>query len=154
MIIARYLICCLTIALLAFANGCASSSSKKEFGNRTAVMIKNRTQKEIMETSIRVFEEKGYELRTSDRTTAMFERKGSNWQTAAWGGWSGAVWERATTRLSDYGEGAYLLEVDVKIIGDKGDAFFEDSKDLPRRNYKPFQEMLNEVQARLQGPPA
>jgi len=141
-----------SLALLVGATGCAST--KGEFGNRTAVLIKSRTQKEIMDTTIKVFEEKGYERRTSDRTTAMFERKGSNWQTATWGGWNGAVWERATVTLGDYGEGAYLLEVKVVLVGDKGDAFFEDKKDLPRRGYKPFQEMLNEVQARLQGPPA
>lgn len=144
---------CLTIALLALAAGCASTP-KSEFGNRTAVLIKGRTPKEILATTKTVFEANGYELRTSDRTTALFERKGSKRQTAAWGGWSGAVWERATVKAGEYGDGAYLLEVDVVIIGDKGDAFFEDSRALPRRSYRPFQEMLNEVQSRLQGPPA
>ncbi len=144
---------CLTIALLAFAAGCASTP-KSEFGNRTAVLIKSRTQKEIMETTKTVFLENGYELRTSDRATAMFERKGSNWQTATWGGWSGAVWERANIKVGEYGEGAYLLEVEVVIIGDKGDTFFEDKRALPRRAHRPFQAMLDEVKSRLQGPPA
>jgi len=152
MLTVRSLAGLLGLALLAGATGCAST--KGEFGNRTAVLIKTRAPKEIIETTIKVFEENGYERRTADRTTAMFERKGSNWQTATWGGWSGAVWERATIKVGDYGAGAHLLEVDVVLIGDKGDEFFEDKKALPRRGYKPFQEMLNEVQARLQGPPA
>lgn len=144
--------CWLPLALILVAAGCATPQG--EFGNRTAVLIKSHAPKEILEMTIKVFEEKGYELRTSDRTTAMFERKGSHWQTAKWGGWSGAVWERATVKVGEHGAGGQLLEVDVVLIGDKGDEFFEDKKALPRREYKPFQEMLNEVQARLQGPSA
>ncbi len=152
MFITRRIVSWLFIASVALAAGCASN--KGAFGDRTAVLIHNRAPKEIVDTTIGVFQAKGYQVKTSGKTEAVFERKGSNWQTATWGGWSGAVWERATIKVGEYGDGAYLLEVDVKIIGDKGDAFFEDTKALPRRGYKPFQEMLNEVQAKLQGPPA
>jgi hypothetical protein len=153
MITARTLFSCLTLALIALAPGCASN--KSEFGDRTAVMIRNRTPKEIIDSTIVVFQEKGFQVKISTKTEAIFERKGSEWQAATWGGWSGTgVWERATVRLSDYGAGAYLLEANVEIIGDKGDAFMEDSRPLPRRARKPYQEMLNDVQGRLQGPPA
>ena len=151
--IIRKLSILLALAVSALGSGCASN--KSPYGDRTAVLIKNRAPKEIIESTITVFQEKGFEVKISTKTDAIFERKGNEWQAATWGGWSGGgVWERATVRLSDYGAGAYLLEVDVKIIGDKGDAFMEDSRPLPRRARKPYQEMLNAVQVRMQGPPA
>jgi len=143
----------LAMALILLASGCASD--KGAFGDRTAVLIHQRTPKEIVATTIDVFKEKNFELKTSSKLEVVFELKGSNWETVTWGGWDGkGVWQRATVKVIDYGAGDYLLEADVKLIGDKGDEFFEDSRNLPRRARKPYQELLNEVQARLQGPPA
>ena len=107
--------------------------------------------------TLTVFREKQYQVKLSTKTDAIFERKGSNMQTAAWGGWNmgdGGVWERVMVNVSDFEANGQLLEADVKLILDKGDEVFEETRNLPRRQRKPHQEMLNEVKARLQGPPA
>ncbi len=150
----------LAATLVFFATGCSSTGDKSggpDLGTRTAVVIQNRTKKEIMDMTLTVFREKQYQVKLSTKTDAIFERKGSNMQTAAWGGWNmgdGGVWERVMVNVSDFEANGQLLEADVKLILDKGDEVFEETRNLPRRQRKPHQEMLNEVKARLQGPPA
>jgi hypothetical protein len=139
--------------ILCLAAGCATG--KGPFGDRTAVLVENRTPAKIIEASIAVFQEKQFQLRSSGRAEAVLEIKSSAWMTVTWGGWdAGGVWERAHLKVTDYGGGSYLLEVDVELIGDKGDEFFEDSRPLPQRRYEPYQELLNEIQFRLRQTPA
>lgn len=107
--------------------------------------------------TLKVFREKGYQVKTSDKAEAIFERKGTAMQTTTWGGWNmggGGVWERVTVNISDFDANSQLLEAEVKLILDKGDSVFEETRDLPRRQQKPHREILNEVKSRLQGPPA
>lgn len=107
--------------------------------------------------TIKLFREQDYQVKSSDKVEAIFERKGNSRQTATWGGWNmggGGVWERVTVTISDFDASSQLLEAEVKLILDKGDSVFEETRDLPRRQQKPHREILNEVKARLQGPPA
>ncbi|HAV60819.1 MAG TPA: hypothetical protein DCY13_00445 [Verrucomicrobiales bacterium] len=138
---------------IALAAGCATSDSG--FGSRTAVVVNNRTPKEIMDTTLAVFREKEFEVKSSTKREVVFEKKGSTWQDVTWGGWYGdGVWERADIRIIDYGGGAYMIEAKVRLVRDRSEEFFEDSQRLGRRARKPYQELLNEVKARLEGPPA
>lgn len=139
---------CLVLALLTFAGGCATD--KGPFGDRTAVLILQHKPKEILDATTAVFTAKGFEVAKTTKTEAVFERKAGTWQAMAWGGWNGMeAWERATVEVKDYGGGDYILEADVKLVNDKGDHFFEDTRALSKRARKPYQEMLDEVQKKL-----
>lgn len=143
----------LALALITLVSGCATNNGP--FGDRTAVLILNHTPKQILDATATQFQSKGFELKSLTKREAVFERKAGSLQAMAWGGWDGkSAWERADVTVSEYGGGAYLLEADVNLIGDKGDAFFEDKKPMSHRARKPYQEILNEVQKQLQGPPA
>ena len=151
----RTLVSFLGLVFALLAGGCASTVDNGGLGDRTAVLIRNRTPKEIIDTTIAVFQEKQFQLKTSSKTEVVFEQRGSKWKEITWGGWYGdGVWERTQIKVTDYGAGAWLVEAEIKLIRDKGEEFFEDPQRLPRRAYKPYQLLLNEVQARLQGPPA
>jgi hypothetical protein len=144
---------CLAGALIGLTFGCATND--QPFGDRTVVLIHNRSPKEIIATTTAVFKEKSFELKSSGKTDAVFEIKGDAWESLTWGGWDGGgTWQRAHVQISDYGAGDYLVEVNVDLVSGKGDAFFEDKHPITRRARKPYQEMLNEVQKRLQAPPA
>lgn len=138
----------LALAVLALASGCATD--KGPFGDRTAVLILQHKPKEILDATTAVFTAKGFELAKTTMTEAVFERKAGAWQAMAWGGWSGMeAWERATVSVKDYGGGDYILEADIKLVNDKGDHFFEDTRTMSKRARKPYQEMLDEVQKSL-----
>lgn len=144
---------CLLVLAGVCLSGCATSDSG--FGSRTAVVINNRTPQEIKDKTLEVFREKLFDVKSSSKSEIVFERAGSAWQDVTWGSWyGGGVWERATVRIQDYGDGAYMVDAQVKLVRDNTDDFFEDSQTLGRRARKPYQELLNEVKARLNGPPA
>ena len=146
----RTLVSCLGLIAVLLAGGCASTENKDNLGRRIAVLIRNRTPKEIVDTMIAVFQEKQFQVKSSGKTEAVFEQRGSNWKKFTWGSWYGEVWERAKIRVTDYGSGTWLVEAEVKVIRDKGDEFFEDPQRVPYRAQKPYQALLNEVQTRLQ----
>jgi len=156
----RYLHSLVLAAALGLLTGCSTTAEKTDgpdLGRRTAVVIKGRTRQEIMDMTLKVFGEKEYQVKTSGKAEAIFERKGSAMQEATWGGWNtggGGVWERVTVKISDFDASSQLVEASVKLILDKGDSIFEETRDLPRRQQRPHREILNEVKARLQGPPA
>jgi len=153
----RQLLALASVAALIGTAGCSTTKSDgPDLGGRTAVIIQSRTKQEIMDMTVAVFREKQYQVKSAGKFEGVFERRGTTMQEAAWGGWNtggGGVWERVTVNVSTYDAGGELVEADVKLILDKGDDVFEETRDLPRRQRKPHQEMLNEVKARLQGPP-
>jgi len=137
---------CLATAL--FLTGCQTDPDHTNSGQMASLEISGHSEVEILRVMKAVFTDNGYE-HMEDLT---FDKKGSVWDTAAFGGWdSGGVWIRlkATVDAAPSGNGNYVIGCDAYRVVDHNQGVMEVEKKTPHSNRAECQRILDEVQSRL-----
>lgn len=136
-----------------FETGCRSPGvARKPAGNAVAsVEIRGNTPGQISSVTEQVFSSKGYQLSQPGLDKMVFEKKGSTFQTLAYGDWPGDVpiWIRVKVSIVPAGDSAFLLECKVFRVSDKGYAIEEE---IPISSGGHYQDLLDEVAARFRAP--
>jgi len=140
----QFAFCALALSL----TGCHSHppAPKQE---TSELVIHGNTPGQIRRVTEQVFVEKGYESMHNDKTGLMvFEKKGTKWETLAYGDWSGSVWVRVDVSLEPAGEEAFRLAYKARLLEDRGETTEEEVR-MAHINNRPFQEILAEIGKRL-----
>jgi hypothetical protein len=131
--------------------GCQTDSDRTNSGQMASLEISGHSEVEILRVMKAVFLANGYEH--MDGLT--FDKKGSAWDTAAYGGWdSGGVWIRIKATVDSESDGKYVIGCDAyRVIGhDQG--VMESEQKTPHSNRAECKRILDEIQARLASSPA
>ena len=134
---------------LAFS-GCKSTDSAGD-DSQVSVLITGHTEEEVRQTTIEVFKWNGYV-----HTVGLnFEKKGTKWDTAKYGGLSGnAVWFRMSAEIAKQNEGTVILGCDTYVIEDRDVEFMEKERLLSYGKRSDCKKILNQIKQRLSLPAA
>jgi hypothetical protein len=130
---------------LAFLTGC-KTTDLADSGHMASVEISGRDEVEIRAMTAAVFLANGYE----QTGPLIFEKRGTAWDTAAYGAWSGsAVWVRMRVTMDLPEENRCVLGCDAYQLVDRNQwmetqeqkFFFEKRGDCKK--------LLNEIKTRL-----
>jgi hypothetical protein len=139
------------LALFSGLVGCQSPSGKSRDPGFAAVAITNRTAPEILNAAVAVFEADGFRSVVALENEMVFEKAGSGWNQAAYGGWTDA--KRVTVRvrggIQAQSPGMHRLWCDAFMVGDAGHPLFEEQHKLTRVRRGPYQDLLDRVAERL-----
>jgi len=140
------------VALL-LVTGCQSSQPGS--ASHAALVIKGYPRDDIFTTTIVVFAEEGYRLRTNSAPQLNFERPATSSEKFKYGDWinSGMAME-VKVRLQELDADTCLLRADAYVVQDPHDPSFRSERRIMSLNGKPYREILDEVLHRLEGPPA
>lgn len=145
------------IAGLAFAGvvlltGC--KSSKPGGSSHAAVEIKGHPAEAIQATTVAVFAEKGYTLRTNTPTVMLFDRPATTGEKWKYGDWMNeGMLMSVKVRMQSQPNDTYVLRADAYMIQDPADPVFREESRLMLLNAKNYRKMLEEVSLRLDNPP-
>ena len=116
-------------ALLALA-GCQSPSGGKR--GFASVTIAKHSPDEIVRATVAVFRADGYRDVVATPEDMVFEKTGTGWNQAAYGGWTDAkpVTVRVRAGVEPQPDGANSLWCDAYMVGDAGHALFEEEHKL------------------------
>jgi len=140
------------ISLTGFAvlTGC-QSADQAHSGHMASVEIYGHTEAQIQKAAAAAFIENGYN-KVGDLT---FEKKGSAWETANYGGWSATtVWIRMRAEISTVDSQNYTLACDVFVVDAHGEAGMETERKFLFAKRSGCKKILDEVKAALETPPA
>lgn len=139
----------LFLALILLVVGCQSAQQPGSTSH-ASVQIQGRSVAEIQATAAIVFREEGYALTLTTRREMVFERPGTRWDAAKWGGWSGqGVTMRVKVQLSQQVNGGQLLQADAYAVQNSDDPFFQNESRNILVNRHPYQKLLEQVAKRL-----
>ena len=141
------------LGFLLLATGC-QSSKKPGSSSHASVEIKGHSLDEIRDTTVVVFAEQGYTLRTNLPGRMTFERPASNGEKFKYGDWmnEGMVM-RIKVRIEEMAENDCLLRADVYAVQDPMDIYFGEEKRITLMSAKSYQKMLDDVLRQLESPP-
>ena len=134
------------LALFCLA-GCRTPPPAGE-GSLAWVEIAAHTGEEIRRTTVEVFKERGYRLKTNSVVAATFEKSGGALNNLAYGGWDSGVTIRVIVHVSVQKNGTHLLHCEAFRVRDAGDRSVEDARPIHFRG-GPYQELLNRVKEKL-----
>ena len=136
--------------LLAGLTGCQSPSSKDKRGF-TSVVIPKRSPEEVVRTTVAVFRDDGYRDVLATPEDMIFEKTGTGWNQAAYGGWTDAkpVTVRVRAGVESQPDGSQRLWCDAFMVGDAGHSLFEEEHRLTAVRRGPYKDLLEKVAAKL-----
>ena len=143
----------LWLALLAtLFTGCHSTVPGS--ASFASVTIANRLPEEIRRVTEEVFRGNGYHGYSGVTGEMVFEKEGSRMNQLAYGGWlethqGNTTWVRVRLTLVDLGDGSHRLQCQAFMVPHHGDSFFEEEQRLTNIRSAPYQQLLNEIAARL-----
>lgn len=143
---AALLACCVTL----FA-GCQSPSGGKGKRGFASVAIPNRSPEEVVRATVAVFRADGYRDVLASPDDMIFEKTGTGWNQAAYGGWTDAkpVTVRVRAGVDAQADGTSRLWCEAYMVGDAGHSLFEEEHKLTSVRRGPYQDLLNQVAAQL-----
>jgi hypothetical protein len=131
--------------------GCRSGGEPGS-SSLASVRIEGFTRDRIQATAKDVFTSEGYSLVSKTPGEMVFQRKGSRSDAFKYGGWFNVgVMLRVKVRFSYAGQGADLLEADVRAVRDANDPMAEDESRILLPSRSRYQHLLDEVRKRLTG---
>jgi len=141
----------LLASVLMFVSGCQSTSGSKGKRGFASVTIPNRTPEDVVRATVAVFRADGYRDVIATPGDMVFEKTGTGWNQAAYGGWVDAkpVMVRVRAGVDAQPDGASRLWCDAYMVADPGDAHFEEEHKLTRVRRGPYQDLLEQVAAQL-----
>jgi hypothetical protein len=129
--------------------GCQSFNSPPST-NLASVKIQNQPGQVIQQATIAVFRDHYFTLMTDSPGQLVFTRPGSKWDNIAYGDFMD---EKTTIRvkvaITPLDSSTTLLACNAQIVSNAGDDVLEDDHKVPGYQKGPYQDLLNEVQARL-----
>jgi hypothetical protein len=128
--------------------GCQSTSGSRHMAS---VMIPDRTAEEIRRTTVEVFRADGYHDIAPTPGAMTFEKTGTGWNQAAYGGWTDAkpVTVRVKAGVETQPDGANRLWCDAYMVGDAGHSLFEEEHKLTKMRRGPYKDLLEKVAEQL-----
>lgn len=143
---------CASVLGLLLVTGC--QSSKPGSSSHAAVEIKDHSATEIQDTTVAVFAENGFTLRTNTPVMMLFDRPATLGEKAKYGDWfNEGMKMQVKVRLQNQAEQTYLLRADVYSVQDPNDANFREEKRAMMFSSKNYQKLLDEVAHRLKFSP-
>ena len=143
---------CTALFGLLLVTGC--QSSKPGSSSHAAVEIKGHSATEIQNTTVVVFAENGFTLRTNTPVLMLFDRPATTGEKVKWGDWmNDGMLMQVKVRLQSQPEQTYLLRADVYSVQDANDASFREETRLIMFSSKTYQKMLDDVAYRLKFAP-
>lgn len=144
--------CLVTFGLALLLAGCRSSQPGS--ASFASVVIPNRTAVEIQEAAVQVFQADGYQAFRNGAEQLLFDKEGTHGQNIAHEGLVGTHYgaqtiQRVRVEVVDKGGGQMRLQCQAFVVTGAGDPFFEKEKRLPNFRAKQYQELLDQVAARL-----
>ncbi len=131
--------------------GC--QSNKPGSSSHAALEIKGHPAEAIRATTVVVFAEKGYTLRTNTPTTMLFDRPATTGEKLKYGDWmNDGMLMSVKVRLQSEPNETYLLRADAYMIQDPTSPVFREESRLMLFNAKTYREILEEVSNRLDFP--
>lgn len=139
----------LCLSLLPLLSGCQSAREPGS-SSMASVRIEGATRDQVVAATKAVFSEDGYTLTANSPSELVFQRQGSRRDALKYGGWFGeGVVMRVNVRFSPAGDGAELVQADVRAVRNAGDPFFADDSRAMMPGRAKYQSMLDEVRSRL-----
>ena len=136
---------------LLLLTGC--QSNKPGSSSHAALEIKGHPAEAIQATTVVVFAEKGYTLRTNTPTVMLFDRPATSGEKLKYGDWmNDGMLMSVKVRLQSQPNETYLLRADAYMIQDPNDPIFREESRLMLFNAKTYRKMLEEVANRLDFP--
>jgi len=136
--------------LLAFCLVGCHSNQPKASSRLAAVIIKNSSMSQVEDVTRAVFSDNEYLGLRPREGQFIFEKKGTGMNTLAYGDWSTkGVWVRVKVYLRELSPTEILVECDAYMVGEHGDAHFEEEHKLTRMHHGTYQKLLEEIQKRL-----
>lgn len=130
---------------LACLTGCKTTDTAHT-GHAASVEISGHTKAEIQQAATKVFQAHGY-TKISD---LIFEKPGSVWDTANYGGWSSSpVWIRIKCDLESTDTHQYVLGCDAYIVEGHGEVGTEVERKLWFSRRSECKAILNEIKSFL-----
>lgn len=143
---------CIGMFGLSLVTGC--QSSKPGSSSHAAVEIKGHSATEIQDTTVAVFAENGYTLRTNTPVLMLFDRPATGGEKAKYGDWyNEGMRIQVKARLQSLPEQTYLLRADVYSVQDPNDSSFREEKRLMMFSSRGYQKLLDDVANRLKFAP-
>ena len=122
-------------------------------GSLASVEIKGQTLIEVAQATSEVFRAAGYTTIPSSskyETKLLFEKAGTKADALLYSGWSGGeVWYRTKITFVSLTPETQLIKCDAYRVLDRNDPHFEEEKKLSWSKKGVFQDLLNQVKARL-----
>jgi predicted component of type VI protein secretion system len=142
----------LGLVALMLVTGC--QSSKPGSASHAALEIKGYPHDDIWTTTIIVFAEQGYELRTNSPTKLVFDRPATTGEKLKYGDWmnDGMVMQ-IKVRLQELEANTTLLRADAYAVQDPVNPVFRSERRIMSLSGKPYRLLLEEVLHRLEGSP-
>lgn len=137
------------MAFILMTGGCQSPSGSKR--HLASVVIAKHTPAEIQEAAIAVFRADGYHDIAPSPEAMVFEKEGTAWNQAAYGGWTDGkrVTVRVRAGVESQPDGTNRLWCDAYMVGDSGHPLFEEEHKLTSVRRGPYQSLLDQVAERL-----
>ena len=115
-----------------------------------SVTIKNRPLRDIEAATEIVFTEYGYKMQRPGPQRFTFEKEGTTLNQMAYGDWSGKpVQVRVQLNIREVTANETLVECDAYMVASPGGGQFEEATKLSRFRKGPYQDLLNDIKARL-----
>lgn len=148
LLLRAFAILLLTLAL-APLTGCQSSKGSSD-GSLASVTVANRSQAEINAAILGVFRRNSFQGGMVSPGLYRFERAGSKMNQLAYGDLlGGGVAVRVHVTVTSLDTTSNRIACRAEIVQDPGDPIIEDAHKVRKYQSKPYQDLLNEVEARL-----
>ena len=130
--------------------GCQSPANKDKRGF-ASVVIPKRSPEEVVRATVAVFRDDGYRDVLATPDDMIFEKTGTGWNQAAYGGWTDAkpVTVRVRAGVESQPDGSQRLWCDAFMVGDAGHSLFEEEHKLTSVRRGPYRDLLEKVAAKL-----
>jgi hypothetical protein len=137
---------------LLLVTGCQSSKPGSE--SHAALEITGQPVDKIWTTTVVVFAEQGYRLRTNSATQLIFDRPASSAEKFKYGDWMNeGMAMQIKVRLQETSSTTCLMRADAFVVQDPTDPNFRHERRLSLTSGKPYRKLLEAVQHRLEGSP-
>lgn len=127
------------------------SEKNRDFarGALSAVEIRGHPRGTVSEVVESVFTEAGLTVASRSADLLVFEKAGTRGDRARYGGWFGEeVHLRLKVEIFSEGSDVFLLRCRSYVVREPG-TYAEDEQSLARRQVREYEQLLNEVAARL-----
>ncbi|MEI9864158.1 MAG: hypothetical protein WDN00_06320 [Limisphaerales bacterium] len=133
-----------------FVNGC-QTADQADSGAMASVEISRHTKAEIQAAVTKAFQANHYQSASG----LMFEKQGTGWDKAAYGGWSSnPVWIRMRVKIAATGQDEFILACNAYVVVDRNLGGIEEEKKLSVSYRSECKKILDESKALLNSPDA
>jgi len=146
----RAICLCTGLALVAVGLVAGCKSSQPGSSSHAAVEIQGHSVKEIQATTLVVFAENGFTLRTNTPTLMRFDRPASTSEKLKYGDWlNDGMRMQVKVRVLSLPESAHMLTADVFRVLDPDDPNFREERRVTLLGSSYYQKLLEDVRHRL-----